>query len=230
MTLPLWRVLELTGDPGNGQSIGLDAYPIFDESQREDINRLIINHFYLREIGQETISIFTFFLARTMREIMPAYNQLYESQRIKFDPLATYDLTTVRNGTATEDATQNSQSTTGSASNAESRSVYFDTPQTALARNKDYAANATDAESASRNSGNSSGNGASSSKAQNTDNSRTTGFQGAASDLLTRYRATIINTDRMLVEDPELGSCFSLVWDSEQTPITPPRRFRLGPL
>lgn len=226
LTMPLWRVLELTDDPGNGRTIGLDSYPIFDEDEREGINRLIIDHFWLRDIGQETISIFTFMMRRTMREIMPTYNQLYTSQRIDFNPLATYDLTTVRNGSASEAGTQNSNSSSTADAKAGSRSVFFDTPQVRLAGNKDYATNATDANSTSENTGTSTGANTSSSTASNTDTSRTSGFQGSAADLLTRFRATIINTDLMLLNDPELTTMFSGVWDSGDEITSPARHGR----
>lgn len=262
-TIPLWKVLELTDDPGTGLNIGLDEYPLFsdDPAEREALNRLIINHFYLRDIGQETISIFTFFMRRTMREIMPVYNELYLSKKLLAGKeLATYDLHTVRAGTTAEQAARNtnantsrnstesvtseqdSTSNTSSDSTAKSRSVFFDTPQTALSRNKDYAANATDGESDTVSSGSSTGNttgtntatssgtdattGTDSTTASGStsDTSSTTGTQGSLADMLNRYRATIINVDLMLLNDPELTSMFSLVWDD--TPIEPPHRHR----
>lgn len=229
MTIPLWRVLELVDDPGTGAKIGLDAYPIFDENERYGINRLIIDHFWLRDIGQETISIFTFMLRRTMREIMPTYNQLYSSAGLlKGKELATYDLTTVRNGSTTGNEQQTSNSSTTATSAAKSRSTYFDTPQTALARNKDYAANATDAGSETDNTGGSTGTGSSTSTAASNDTSRTTGTQGSLADMLTRYRSTIINTDLMLLNDGELNACFMGVWDSPD-PIEPPHYRRSLP-
>jgi hypothetical protein len=232
-TMPLWRVLELNQDPydpsdeqpalGSGYTIGLDRYPIFDEKERLGINRLIIDQFWNREIGTETISMFTFFLRRTMRQIMPTYNQLYKSSLLTFDPLSTYDLTTVRDGTSTENTSGNSTSNTSGDSTGQSRSVYFDTPQTALARNKDYAANATDAESTSHNTGTSGGQNSSEATATNKDTSGTTGRQGSANRLLAELRANIINTDLMLLGDPELTSCFFLLWDTGDE-ILPPHR------
>ena len=62
---------------------------IFDECHRKELNDKIIEHYYFREIGAETPDRFNFYLRRKMREIMPYYNQLYISEMIKFDPLAT---------------------------------------------------------------------------------------------------------------------------------------------
>lgn len=72
-----------------GYPLALDSYPIWAEEYREYLNSKIIDHFYFREIGQETPDRFNFFLRRKMNEIMPYYNKLYESELIEFDPLAT---------------------------------------------------------------------------------------------------------------------------------------------
>lgn len=88
--------------------IGLNDYPIFDESYRAGLNKKIIEHYYFREIGLETFGLFKRFLSRKMNEIMPYYNQLYESEQIQYDPLKTYDLTET--------------------SSSSSKSLYNDTP------------------------------------------------------------------------------------------------------
>lgn len=72
-----------------GYKLALDSYPIWDEEYRPYLNQKIIDHYYFREIGQETPDRFNFFLRRKMNEIMPYYNKLYESELIEFDPLAT---------------------------------------------------------------------------------------------------------------------------------------------
>lgn len=72
-----------------GYRLALDKYPIFDESYRSVLNQKIINHFWFREIGQETPDRFNFMLMRKLDEVMPYYNKMYESQLMEFDPLAT---------------------------------------------------------------------------------------------------------------------------------------------
>lgn len=74
-----------------GVSLGLDKYPIFDESYRAGLNDKIINHFYFREIGFETAGLFINRLNVRMNEIMPYFNQLYESELLKFDPITNFD-------------------------------------------------------------------------------------------------------------------------------------------
>ena len=51
-------------------------YPIFDESYRNHLESLICLHYYRREIGFETVGLFKMYLERTMKEIMPYFNQL----------------------------------------------------------------------------------------------------------------------------------------------------------
>lgn len=75
----------------NNFDFGLKDYPIFDENYRELLNKKIIDHFYFREIGFETTELFKFYLNRTMREIMPYYNQLYKSELLEFNPFYNVD-------------------------------------------------------------------------------------------------------------------------------------------
>ena len=59
-----------------GYKLPLDNYPIWDESERDTLNQMIINHYYFDEIGLETPDRFSHYLAAAMSEIMPGYNQL----------------------------------------------------------------------------------------------------------------------------------------------------------
>ena len=72
--------------------LGLKDYPIFDESYREQLNNKIIQHYYFREIGFETEALFKNRLNQKMNEIMPYYNQMYESELIKINPLYTTNI------------------------------------------------------------------------------------------------------------------------------------------
>jgi len=72
-------------------------YPIFDEAYKPELETKIINHFYTQEIGQETVGLFKQRLKTKMREIMPYYNQLYMSERLKFDPFKNADYVDLHN-------------------------------------------------------------------------------------------------------------------------------------
>lgn len=66
-------------------------YPIFDENYRSVLETKICKHFYTREIGAESVGLFKLFLDSKLNEIMPYYNQLYNSQLLKFDPFIDTD-------------------------------------------------------------------------------------------------------------------------------------------
>lgn len=72
-----------------GQTLSLDSYPIFEESYRKQLNQKIIEHFFFREIGFETVGLFNNRLKAKMNEIMPYYNQLYSSTLMDFNPFIT---------------------------------------------------------------------------------------------------------------------------------------------
>ena len=61
----------------------------------------------MREIGAETVGLWMLWLNTRMEEIMPYYNQLYESALIEFNPLYNIDLHRTRNTTGAEQGTLN---------------------------------------------------------------------------------------------------------------------------
>lgn len=71
-------------------------YPIFDENYKEVLETKILRHFYTREIGLETYGLWKLKLNDKLNIIMPYYNQLYESELIKFNPM--YDVNYTRSG------------------------------------------------------------------------------------------------------------------------------------
>lgn len=80
-------------------------YPIFDPTYKPLLEKKILKHYYTREIGAETVGLWKLWLNQKMNEIMPYYNQLYESQLIEFNPMYDVDLTT--NYQKVDDGTEN---------------------------------------------------------------------------------------------------------------------------
>lgn len=76
------RRIDAIIDSSKGNIFDFD-YPIFDEAYRGVLEKKILRHYYTREIGQETFGLFQLFLSDKMNEIMPYYNQLYESELLK---------------------------------------------------------------------------------------------------------------------------------------------------
>lgn len=221
-TIPLKRVIELTGGEVTiasdgirrmtGGNIGLNDYAIYDEAYRPRLNGLVIDHYWNREIGLETIDMFQLAMRRQMNEIMPVVNKLYESLAIEFDPLSTIDVVSDSTTEADVTNTTNASNTTTSENASGSRTVMMDTPQMRLAGDKDYASGATDNTGTATSEGNVDEESTFTSDGDTTVNSRTSGYQGVASDLLTRYRQSLINPDLIVIDS--LQECFMSIWDN----------------
>lgn len=78
-----------------------DSFPIFDEAYRIPLEKKILNHFYLREIGSETPELFIYYFNRELYEQFPYFNELYRSTLFQFNPLYTVDKTINHTGTKT---------------------------------------------------------------------------------------------------------------------------------
>lgn len=145
------------------ETIGLNDYPIFDETYRETLNNKIIRHYYMYEIGFETMGLFSWNLRTRMHEIMPYWNAIYKAQNLIDNPLTSIDLNYTEEWTRDEnitndvddtsngktnrtgDTTSNTSST--QATTADDRNIYEDTPMNGLdteaIENYDYATNVT---------------------------------------------------------------------------------------
>jgi hypothetical protein len=125
----------------------LENYPLENESlkdetrkdsktRREELNEKIINHYYFREIGFETVPRFLFALQRKLNEIMPLYNQMFKSVDLDINPIDNVNMTetfsheisgsgkTTSNGTSSNSGTNTSDN--------ENLNVESDTPPTEL--------------------------------------------------------------------------------------------------
>lgn len=204
-TIELFKVVDIRkGD------IGLDSYQIWDNDYRETLNNKIIDHYHNREIGMETIDMFVFSLRRRMNEVMPFYNELYKTTQLDFDPLSTIDLHTISSSTSETDAESLNQSESETSTKSNSRAVESTMPQNMLSGRGDYATGAADTNSENNGTGSGKDTGSTTSKSDNDGDSRTTGYQGVASDLIMRYRDTLLNIDLMVLN--ELSDLFMMVW------------------
>lgn len=80
-------------------------YPIFNETYRTVLQDKIIRHYYMREIGCETFGMWQLMLCDKLNEIMPYYNQLYNSQLLEIEPLINNMSTSSTSETNTADHT-----------------------------------------------------------------------------------------------------------------------------
>ncbi len=173
--------LEVSGGSGDVDNIIANSWnkiftskaPFFDEEYRSVLCQKILKHYYLREICCETVGIWSLWMNTRLEEIMPYYNQLYESALIEFNPLYDVDLKRTHNrklnSSKQDDGTNkvitdgvSSESGTGSTSESGSsnnikRDLYSDTPQGAITgiENENYLTNARKVTDSGSTSGNS---------------------------------------------------------------------------
>lgn len=216
--------------------LGLKNYPIFDESYREQLNNKIIQHYYFREIGFETEALFKNRLNQKMNEIMPYYNQMYESSKLKIDPLSTIDLEEVfsRKSKTTGEGTSSTSGTGNNTNNFNSTdttdygkiSKFSDIAQAQTTPNEilndKYLTSATvdDGQDKNTNTGTNisqteSTTSGTSTDERNLDEDTTLtrkGNNGTASEseLLNMYRETFLNIDMMVIDD--LSELFLGIW------------------
>lgn len=216
--------------------LGLKDYPIFDESYREQLNNKIIQHYYFREIGFETEALFKNRLNQKMNEIMPYYNQMYESSKLKIDPLSTIDLEEVfsRKSKTTGEGTSSTSGTGNNTNNFNSTdttdygkiSKFSDIAQAQTTPNEilndKYLTSATvdDGQDKNTNTGTNTSQTESTTSGTSTDKRNldedTTltrkGNNGTASEseLLNMYRETFLNIDMMIIYD--LDELFLGIW------------------
>ncbi len=216
--------------------LGLKDYPIFDESYREQLNNKIIQHYYFREIGFETEALFKNRLNQKMNEIMPYYNQMYESSKLKIDPLSTIDLEEVfsRKSKTTGEGTSSTSGTGNNTNNFNSTDItdygkiskFSDIAQAQTTSNEilndKYLTSATvdDGQDKNTNTGTNTSQTESTTSGTSTDERNldedTTltrkGNNGNASEseLLNMYRETFLNIDMMIIDD--LDELFLGIW------------------
>ena len=223
-TMELWEVIETlagTAEVVDGRRVldcpllGLDYYPIFDESYRGTLNGLIVDSFYNREIGSETTSMFRLALRRHMNLHMPMFNKRYLAAKMQYDPLSTVDLTTMTAATAAQRAVTTGENTSTSHGKNAARNIYSDTPQDLLADNGQYASNAADATSWADTDGTSVDEGSSETNSDSDTSSHTTGYQGAAARLMREYQESLLNIDLMVIDS--LAPLFMQVWNTSES-------------
>lgn len=200
-----------------GYDLGLKEYPIFDEVYREVLNKKIIDHYYFREIGLETVALFKHFLNARMNEIMYNYNELYKMQKRIFDAgldsnvnlTETYEK--VSDGESKAIASGTSDSISESTVSSKNKNLRQDTPQGKLKQgdldSQEYATELifdnNDTESEIKDSSGSSSTNDTTIKNTEEYIKKIVGNNGNkyAIELLTEIKNSIINIDIMIIEE-----------------------------
>ena len=124
----------------NGFVFNLNDYPIFDENYRVILNKKILDHYLMSEIGLETPALFNHYLGSKLNEIMPYYNTLYQKQALLLNKLE-------NNVNLTESFNRNieNESSGTSTGTSDGKTLFEDTPQGRLVQstmeNMDHATN-----------------------------------------------------------------------------------------
>lgn len=136
----------LLKDPRVKQEIdkAMSEYPVYVPENpvtfsiiptREELNKLILDHFKYREIAFETVGRFIDELRITLNEIMPFYYQLYKTEDVMNGLEDIFgNLDVVESFVETNSTTGNASSTSTSSANSQTndKNVSSDTPQSEL--------------------------------------------------------------------------------------------------
>lgn len=181
-------------------------FPIFDEKYRKVLCTKILKHYYFKEIGFETYALWKNYLNTTLNEIMPYYNQLYESELLKFNPFYDVDLKR-KHDTESDGKTETSNSSEHTSKYTEK---YSDTPQGSITNleNGNYLTNATLTDTKGNEKADSNSNINSTEKYLEI----VSGKMGTSSysKMLKEYRTTFLNIDAEIIN--ELNDLFMLLW------------------
>ena len=186
-------------------------FPIFDEQYRAELCKKILRHYYTREICCETVGRWKLFLCDKMKNIMPYYNQLYQSELLKIQPLVSVDRSVTHEGSGSETKTtdRNGTNTTSSRTDGstDTWSYYSDTPQGGIngLDSNYYLTNAT--HNAGTDGTSTSLNGRTTYTETGTVNrsdsyvDKVLGYDGNQSEMLLKFRETFLNIDMMIIDE-----------------------------
>lgn len=100
-------------------------YPFYNDSESDKIyfEKYFLRHYYMHEIGQETVGLFKNRLQSKLYDIMPKIQRIWETERMVFDPLNDYSELREYTTEDTGEQTNNVSSTRNDTSSAESSSA-----------------------------------------------------------------------------------------------------------
>ena len=160
----------------------------------------IVDHYYMREIGYETIGLFKHYAKVYMQEIMERYLPLIYSNSINYDPLVNVDYTETfeRNiqGTGESESTSTNE--------ASGLSVNSDTPQGNISKQDILSGSYASNTGASETESNISDSSSNSSNTDETYSKRVKGNSGVsatAQKMIEQYRQNIIAIDEQIIKE-----------------------------
>lgn len=173
---------------------------------KDRLARKIIDYYYMREIGQETIGLWKHYVKITMENLMEEYLPLIYSASIEYDPLINVDYT--ENFSRTSNVDNTGRSVSDSTNNASSLGVNSDTPQGQISKsailNGAYASNTTATETdSSINNTTNTVSGSDSEEEYTKTIKGNSGVSATAQKMVEQYRNNIRAIDREIIEKLE---------------------------
>ena len=166
---------------------------------KDKLAHKIVEHYYMREIGYETIGLFIHECKDEMNELMEEYLPLIYSSAIQYDPLVNVDYTE----SFARSQNMGNNSNTSSSSSGSSLGVQSDTPQCQISKADILAGNYASNTNATENEVSS---GTSSSSTSNNLENYTkrvkgnSGVSATAQKMIEQYRQNIRAIDREIIE------------------------------
>lgn len=191
-------------------------FPIFEESYRAILEHKILLHYYMREIGQETVALWKLTLNERLNLIMPYYNTLYTALQNKYKIMSDVDLEELylgnRDETGNFAGTTNANASDNGSSSGQTMSSDF--PQAAVVGSKDYYSGSTESTADSNNTTTSETKTDNTNKITTDDNHilTKTGMTGMRTrgQILADYTQDLFNVDLRIIR--ELNDLFFLLY------------------
>ena len=171
---------------------------------KDKLARKIVDHYYMRESGFETIGLFKHYAKVTMEELMEKYLPLIYSASIEYDPLVNVDYTETFEREANVENSGNS--TSESSNNSSGIGINSDTPQGQVNKQSILAGSYATSTTASENESSISDEVNTSSESTNnesyTKNVRgNSGVSATAQKMIEQYRQNIIAIDSEIIKE-----------------------------
>ena len=172
---------------------------------KERLAKKIVRHYYMHEIGLETVALFKHYAKMAMDEIMEQKLPLIYSAAIEYDPLVNVDFTETYSG-------MNSGSENGvTQSSGTGLSISSDTPQGKINKSQilsgEYATNTNGNETTATGS---SQNNSEQSQEYTRKTKGNSGVSATAQKMVQQYRENIIMIERDVIKD--LSSLFMIIY------------------
>ena len=166
---------------------------------KDKLAKKIVNHYYMREIGLETIGLFKHYAKVTMDELMEEYLPLIYSASIEYNPLVNVDYTE----TFTRSANTSGSSNSTSSNTSSGLVVGSNTPQGQISKAGILAGDYASSTSANENTSGITDNTTTQGANQETYTKNVKGNSGVsatAQKMILQYRENIVTIDRDIIK------------------------------